>query len=203
MDKRNKPWFVLSLLGLIASFLSFAFDKQATFFFATLRHPFLTSLFFLFSYLPFLILLFLIFPSFILWKQKDKILLLFSIFVRSTVVVLLLKLLLGRARPYETFDITPLARETTSSMPSAHTLIIFSSIPFIFKNFKKTRWVFLAFAFLVALSRLYLGVHYLSDVAIGAFVGIIIGEVAVRIERKKKILKRLEKKVSTWLSKKR
>jgi undecaprenyl-diphosphatase len=58
------------------------------------------------------------------------------------------------------------------SMPSNHAANAFAfAIPFFifFKN--KIRYAFLAVALLVALSRIYVGVHYPSDVLAGAFLG--------------------------------
>jgi len=58
------------------------------------------------------------------------------------------------------------------SMPSNHAVNAFAfAVPFFifFKN--KIRYTFLAVALLVALSRIYVGVHYLSDVLAGAFLG--------------------------------
>lgn len=61
------------------------------------------------------------------------------------------------------------------SMPSNHAANAFAfAIPFFifFKN--KIRYAFLAVAFLVALSRIYVGVHYPSDVLVGAFIGTVL-----------------------------
>jgi undecaprenyl-diphosphatase len=44
----------------------------------------------------------------------------------------------------------------------------------------------LGFAILVAFSRVYFGVHYLSDVIAGAFIGYLIGYLAMNLEEKYK-----------------
>ena len=61
------------------------------------------------------------------------------------------------------------------SMPSAHAMNWFSGATLLYRFYPK-RWVwFLTFAFLVALSRVYVGVHYPSDIFAGAVIGIMIG----------------------------
>ena len=61
------------------------------------------------------------------------------------------------------------------SMPSAHAMNWFSGATLLYLFYPK-RWVwFLTFAFLVALSRVYVGVHYPSDIFAGAVIGIGIG----------------------------
>jgi len=61
------------------------------------------------------------------------------------------------------------------SFPSAHAMNWFSGGTLLFLFYPK-RWVwFLTFAFLVALSRVYVGVHYPSDIFAGAVIGMGIG----------------------------
>ena len=60
-------------------------------------------------------------------------------------------------------------------MPSAHAMNWFSGATLLYLFYPK-RWVwFLTFAFLVALSRIIVGVHYPSDIFVGAVIGIGIG----------------------------
>jgi undecaprenyl-diphosphatase len=61
------------------------------------------------------------------------------------------------------------------SFPSAHAMNWFSGASLLYLFYPK-RWMwFLTFAFLVALSRVYVGVHYPSDIVAGAVIGIGIG----------------------------
>jgi len=84
-------------------------------------------------------------------------------------VVGFLKMIIARPRPFEGFE------SAFYSFPSGHAAIAFSSIP-AFKNFPKPLFYSLiAFAVFVAVSRLYLQVHYFSDVVFGSVIGYFLG----------------------------
>lgn len=94
------------------------------------------------------------------------------------IVIQLLKFVIGRPRPLAALNevrvlLTPL-RE--NSFPSGHTQAIFTAAVFFIKEIKKYRAVFWGIAVAVGLSRIYVGVHYPSDVLIGALVGILVTE---------------------------
>lgn len=90
------------------------------------------------------------------------------------IINLILKYSFHRLRPYETYSfIVPLKREHTPSFPSGHTSVAFSIATTLSLNFPK--WYFILpayfYAGLVGYSRLYMGVHYPSDILTGAFIG--------------------------------
>jgi membrane-associated phospholipid phosphatase len=61
------------------------------------------------------------------------------------------------------------------SMPSNHAIVAFAFIFPFYRMFKsRVRYLFLAVALLVGFSRVYVGVHYPSDVVAGAALGILI-----------------------------
>jgi undecaprenyl-diphosphatase len=100
----------------------------------------------------------------------------------------LLKVYFARPRPCITLpDVHLLAGCTHSgSFPSSHaanSFAIASVLGFYDKNFW---YVGIPAAVLVMVSRLYLGVHYPSDVAFGAVIGVPIGYAAVRLSRLRK-----------------
>lgn len=86
----------------------------------------------------------------------------------------LIKNLVARARPFDTFsDLVPLIEKPTDySFASGHTTASFASAGILvrFEN-KPLIIVTVLFAFLVAYSRLYLGVHYPTDVLCGMIIG--------------------------------
>jgi undecaprenyl-diphosphatase len=88
-----------------------------------------------------------------------------------------LKNIFERVRPCNVLpDVrTLLGCSGTFSFPSSHAVNNFAAATFFAKIFPKYKWVLFISAFLVAISRPYLGLHYPSDTLGGAFVGIIFG----------------------------
>ncbi len=83
------------------------------------------------------------------------------------------------------------------SFPSGHTAMSFLFAVVLSDMYPKYMYLFYTIAVLTALSRLYLGVHYLSDVVGGALIGITIGVLAIK---NKKLINKLEEKVIKHLS---
>ena len=93
-----------------------------------------------------------------------------TLFVAAT-LTFLLKHFVARPRPA---ILNPVV-ENSFSFPSGHAVAVFAPLALIDKEYPKLKWLWLGFALLVLISRLYLGVHYLSDVVAGALIGYIIG----------------------------
>jgi undecaprenyl-diphosphatase len=70
------------------------------------------------------------------------------------------------------------------SFPSSHAVNIFALAAFIAVFERKQAWLWFTFAFLVAYSRMYVGVHYPLDVIAGAILGIILGTAAGTLSRR-------------------
>ena len=95
----------------------------------------------------------------------------------------IIKHLVQRQRPYNHIDsLNLLISEPISySFPSGHTGSSFAAATVIGSRMRKAApWVF-AFAILIAFSRLYLMVHYLSDVLAGAMLGALSGVVVLKV----------------------
>jgi membrane-associated phospholipid phosphatase len=85
-----------------------------------------------------------------------------------------LKYLVNRPRPYVTYpDLRNVTTEETPSFPSGHTSSSFSIATSLSLNFRKWYVVVPAYAWAAATgySRMYLNVHYPSDVLVGAVLG--------------------------------
>lgn len=96
---------------------------------------------------------------------------------------LLLKNLVARTRPF-LFDSSIellIAPPHEFSFPSGHTLASFECAVAVFCYRRKWGVAALLFAVLIAFSRLYLQVHYPTDVLCGAILGSLIGYLAYRI----------------------
>ena len=118
----------------------------------------------------FLFILSLIFSVF-LYSKKEK---LKSYYVTITtfftvIVILTLKNLFLRARP-----INALVKETSSSMPSGHVtfaIIFFGLIIYFSKNKKITSYFGISSILLISLSRIYLRVHWFTDILVASIIG--------------------------------
>ncbi len=104
--------------------------------------------------------------------------LLFSLLLNNVI----LKNLVARTRPYEIVEgLLPLIEKPWDySFPSGHTASSLASAWVFFKRLPKKFGIpALILAGLIGLSRLYVGVHYPTDVFFGAFSGVVCGMAAV------------------------
>ena len=109
------------------------------------------------------------------------------------IVALLLSLLINnvclknwvaRTRPYDAIDsLIPLIKKPTDySFPSGHTASSFAVACILYRKLPKRYGITaMVLAVLIAISRLYIGVHYPTDVILGMISGIIISYLAVKI----------------------
>jgi len=125
---------------------------------------------------------------FILIKKYRKIgiMLFISIFLCALTGNIILKPLVKRIRPFDLVHFTQLLISAPKdfSFPSGHTMASFASATVIISQNKK--WGMYAFilAFLIGFSRLYLFVHFPSDVIMGAVIGCILGIISVKLFNK-------------------
>lgn len=85
-----------------------------------------------------------------------------------------IKPLVKRARPFIDHPSVNLIIKAPSSysFPSSHTALSFTVAAILLKEFKKYGMMFLVLATLIAFSRVYLFVHYPSDVVVGVIMGL-------------------------------
>lgn len=98
-------------------------------------------------------------------------------------VNIVIKPLVGRVRPYVTLDaIVPLGHlPGDHSFPSGHSAGSFAAAWALYRSARRRYGVpALVLAALIALSRLYVGVHYPTDVLAGIVIGILVGELGAR-----------------------
>lgn len=98
-----------------------------------------------------------------------------------------LKPLIDRIRPYELVEglICLVSPPGDASFPSGHAGASFAAAAAMFPYLRR-RWgvCLLVLAALIALSRLYVGVHFPTDVAAGVLIGLLLGFIASRLARR-------------------
>ena len=120
--------------------------------------------------------------------RRTGLILLAALFAANLLGNYILKPLIERPRPFwlaPPADLLPSAlRETSFSFPSGHTISSFAAATAIFTQDKRLGAPALLLAVLIAFSRLYLYVHFPSDVLAGALLGILTGRLTARLARR-------------------
>lgn len=108
--------------------------------------------------------------------RKTGIIFLSALAVNFIITNLIIKNLVMRTRPYEVIEQLSIliAPPHGYAFPSAHTSAAFACITTLYFTEKKVFPYALVFAILMGLSRIYVGVHYPSDVFFGAVAGILV-----------------------------
>ena len=118
---------------------------------------------------------------------------LFGVAIGALFTNCFLKIVVARPRPYadengffyQFWLMMGQHMESDKSFPSGHTTAAFATmVPVFLVGNKKVSWTALIFAFLMGLSRIYLVVHYPSDVLGGLIVGTIAGIIGTLLSRK-------------------
>ena len=110
----------------------------------------------------------------------------------------MLKVLVQRQRPFQLGLVSVLpALEKVShtiwnfSFPSFQAMLVFCAIPLLSKKFPRFKYIWIVFAGIVAFSRVYFGLHFLSDVLVGGLIGYLLGVLVIRLEEKYNFSKRI------------
>lgn len=98
---------------------------------------------------------------------------------------IILKPMIARIRPYDVNTAVQLIVNSKHdfSFPSAHTYFAFTAVTVIFMRYHKIGICCYILAILMGLSRMYLYVHYPTDVIGGAILGIALGIAGYFIEK--------------------
>lgn len=95
-----------------------------------------------------------------------------------------LKVIFQVPRPFEVIGwVRPSSIVSGYSLPSGHTIAAFSGFTILGAKYGRLP-IFLSLAVLVGISRIYMGLHYPSDVIMGALLGILCAFVSLRFEEK-------------------
>ncbi|GIU68574.1 MAG: phosphatase PAP2 family protein [Candidatus Pacearchaeota archaeon] len=167
---------------MFVAFLSFYFDRSFFYIIKLIRNSVLTDFFLGISFFSSLIFIFIFLTAlFIKEKRRKFILPLWLTLAFNVILSFILKILIQRQRPFQLDLISIIGNLNDSyfvwnfSFPSFQSMLVFSVLPFLNMEFKNLRYIWIVFSFLVAFSRIYLGLHFLSDVFLGGVVGYFIG----------------------------
>lgn len=137
-----------------------------------------TALKIIYKYLPMLI--FILYPIGIVWvffKQSEIFLQFVLVPLSVFLMVTALRKLINEQRPYEKYGIEPVFAKNTKgkSMPSRHTASAFIISMAMLRINLYLGIGFLAVSFVIMISRVLAGVHYIRDVIVGMAISIVIG----------------------------
>lgn len=173
----------MSLISFIESidrsiFLEINLDFQNRFF--DIIFPFLRDFTFVFWF-GFIIYL-------IIKKEKKLALLITVGIIAGAILTFPVKYFFERQRPYEQIDSTRLIApmEFDPSFPSGHTEMSFLAATIASKFHPEYSKYLYAFSIIVALSRIYVGVHFPIDTIGGVIIGILVGRLMLMLAKRRK-----------------
>ncbi len=161
--------------------ISFLLDEQAFSFFDSIKNVAFDSLMSLINNPITLSVVLVIILINILVHSKYKVIKkLIATIITSVIISNILKLSFTRPRPFGLEKFLPFTNFPDYSFPSGHAFVAFSMLPILNDRYPKLKVLLFALAILVAVARVYLGKHYLSDIAAGAALGYLAGLVILR-----------------------
>jgi len=199
MKKRN---FLIAVIVILAIIISFYFDSEIVEGVSLIRNNFLNDFFMGITFVSSEIIIFFFLTSLFLWREHKRrwILPLWLTLGLSVIFGFLLKIAVQRLRPFQTgiVSILPVLENSNYlvwnfSFPSFQAMLAFCAVPILAKEFPKFKYVWIVFAGLVAFSRIYFGLHFLSDVIAGGIIGYLLGIIVVKLEKEKKFGEKIMK----------
>jgi undecaprenyl-diphosphatase len=202
MKKNNGILFIIIVIAFI--FVSLYFDNVLIKDISLLRNGILDSFFLAITFVSSEIIIFFILTSLFLWNEKKRrwIFPLWMSLGISAVVAFILKVTIQRARPFQLglVSLIPSLQEASFStwnfsFPSFQSMLPFCAIPILSEQFPKLKKFWIVFAVLVAFSRAYFGLHFISDIISGGLIGYLIGVIVVREEKENRFGQKIYDKI--------
>jgi len=172
------------LIGIFLLIISFFLDNSIGNFFSNNKLQFFDGLSVFINNIEGYVLFAFVLIILLVFKQKNKILPLLLTFVLFLGITQLIKVAVARPRPFTEFGFPDLGESGINrSFPSGHATAAASIIRFFeFSRILSYAWIFITA--LVMFSRVYLGMHYLSDVVAGLILGYFISDVSIFIVKR-------------------
>lgn len=193
----KKTRFIIGLLiAVVLTIIAFLNDVAIIQFIESLRGYYLDYFFLSITFASSTLIIFFFLTSLFLWEEHKRrwIFPLWLTVFLSTVTSFVIKILVHRPRPFCDKLVSVLQisfhfikdnfNTWNFSFPSFQAMLVFAALPFLNKEFKKFRYIWVVFACLVCFSGAYFGLHYISDVLGGAIIGYLIGYAMLLIEEK-------------------
>ncbi len=200
----KKKRIYIGILFVFLIFISLYFDSEIVKGISLIRNSFFNEFFLGLTFISSSIIIFFFLTSLFLWKEHKRkwILPLWFTLGISVLVSFLLKFFIKRPRPFQTgiVSVLPVLEKASYliwnfSFPSFHAMLVFCALPILSKEFPKFKYIWIFFASLIAFSRIYFGLHFLSDVLVGGLIGYLLGIIIIKVEKKNKFWEKIYKKI--------
>jgi undecaprenyl-diphosphatase len=192
------------ILGIFSVIVSLYFDNFLIKNISFLRNGLLDDFFLFITFVSSEIIIFFILTALFLWREKKRkwIFPLWACLGLSAFVSFILKITIQRARPFQLglVQLIPSLQSASYSIwnfsfPSFQSMLAFCAIPILSEQFPRLKKFWIIFAVLVAFSRVYFGLHFISDVIAGGLIGYLIGMIIVKEEKENKFGQKIYNKI--------
>ncbi len=103
--------------------------------------------------------------------------------VARLIITQLIRWLYFRSRPFVNYNVNQLIEHSAASFPSGHASFFFAVSTIVYLYNKKTGVFFFLASILMGVARVFVGIHWPSDILGGAIVGILSGYIVYRVSQ--------------------